>query len=589
MDALSTTGVRTAQHIDRTDATEFSRHPAGGVMITPRPDITCAALIIEAAAAHPNADAVVLPGDRATYAELVDGATRWACDLIALGVMTGDHVGILLPNSTEFMKALFGAMLAGAVPVPINARYRGQEIAALAADADLVTIITTNESDQHIRFTERLCEAFADLAVARDPQRLSLAQASRLRNIVIANGPAAAGFVLRSAVAATAALITRDAVEKRWRSIRAEETALILYSSGTTARPKGCLLSHAAVVAQGRLMASHYRMTAQDRIWSPLPMFHIAGISPLMAIASVGGAFLSMQRVEAGPGLAMMANERVTIAYVLFQTVITDLLQHPDFSQYDFSATRLMISNLAMQPPWIAELLAQRLPGAVQIGTFGMTETVGAACTHSPDDAPEDRLHRLGSPLPGVEVRIIGEDGLDVVPGAIGEVLLRGPTLFSGYYKDPENTASALREGWFHSGDRGSLDAHGSVMFHGRLKDVLKVGGENVGALEIEAVVGMHPAVKGCAVVGMPDPRLMEVPVAFVELRPDTNVTAEEVAGFCVGKLASFKLPRRVFFVSEWPMSATKINKPELVSRLAALLADAPESTGGSTVRTSAH
>lgn len=569
------------------DATDFSQRLVGSAMTASRPDTTCAALIVEAAAAHPDADAVVLPGDRVTYAELVDGAARWARDLIALGVMTGDHVGILLPNCTEFMKALFGTMLAGAVPVPINARYRGQEIAAMVADADLVTIITTNEIDQHIRFTERLYEAFSDLAVTRDPQRLSLEQAPRLRNIVIADGPAAAGIVLRSAVAATAATITADAVEKRWRPVRAEDTALILYSSGTTARPKGCLLSHAAVVAQGRLMASHYQMTAQDRIWSPLPMFHIAGISPAIAIATVGGAFLSMPRVEAGPGLAMMANERVTIAYVLFQTVITDLLQHPDFPQYDFSATRLMISNLALQPPWIAELLADRLPGAVQIGTFGMTETVGAACTHSPDDAAEDRLHRLGRPLSGVDVRIIGEDGLDVVPGAIGEVLLRGPTLFSGYYKDPEKTASALRDGWFYSGDRASVDAHGSVMFHGRLKDVLKVGGENVGALEIETVVGMHPAVKGCAVVGMPDPRLMEVPVAFVELRPDVSVSAEEIAGFCNGKLASFKLPRRVFFVTEWPMSATKINKSELAQRLAAILAEAPESSADSAVRTS--
>jgi fatty-acyl-CoA synthase len=235
-------------------------------------------------------------------------------------------------------------------------------------------------------------------------------------------------------------------------------------------------------------------MTARDRIWSPLPMFHVGGISPLMAITSVGGAFLSMRRIEAGPGLAMMASERATISFALFQTIIADLLQHPSFAEHDLSAIRLMVSNFSLQPPWIRELLADRLPQAVQIGTFGLTETVASACTHSPDDPADDRLRRLGRPLPGIEVRVIDEGGRDAAPGIIGEVLLRGPTLCSGYYKDPQRTAAALRDGWLHTGDRGSVDARGSVMFHGRLKDVLKVGGENVGALEIETVVGQHPA-----------------------------------------------------------------------------------------------
>jgi fatty-acyl-CoA synthase/long-chain acyl-CoA synthetase len=163
---------------------------------------------------------------------------------------------------------------------------------------------------------------------------------------------------------------------------------------------------------------------------------------------------------------------------------------------------------------------------------------------------------------------VIDAEGRDVAPGAVGEVLLRGPTVCSGYYKDAEKTASTLRGGWLHTGDRGSLDSRGSVMFHGRLKDVLKVGGENVGALEVEAIVGMHPAVKGCAVVGMPDPRLVEVPVAFVELSPGKTATEVEILSFCVGKLASFKLPRRAYFVTEWPMSSTKIDKPALARRL---------------------
>lgn len=538
------------------------------------PGTTCAALILEAAAAHADADAIVLPGDRVTYRELAAGAADWSRTLIALGVLQGEHVGILLPNGTQFMQVLFGAMLAGAVPVPINARYRGPEIAAMLADADLVTVVTTNDVDHHPSLIDRLHEALPELCSAGAPERLSpggrlsLAQAPRLRNIIAAGGPPSAGILQRDAVAPSAAGIPNEEMETRRRSVRAEDTALILYTSGSTARPKGCLLSHAAIVMQGRLLAGRYQMTARDRIWSPLPMFHVGGISPLMAIASVGGAYLSMRRIEAGPGLAMMASERATISFALFQTIIADLLQHPSFPEHDLSAIRLMVSNFSLQPPWIRELLAERLPRAVQIGTFGLTETVASACTHSPDDAADDRLCRLGRPLPGIEVRVIDEHGCDTAPGVFGEVLLRGPTLCNGYYKDPQRTAAALRNGWLHTGDRGSLDAHGSVMFHGRLKDVLKVGGENVGALEIETVVGQHPAVKGCAVVGVPDPRLEEVPVVFVELRPGAQATEQQIVDSCKGKLASFKIPRRAYFLTEWPMSATKIDKPALLKRL---------------------
>jgi fatty-acyl-CoA synthase len=538
------------------------------VMTEFAPGATCTALILEAAAAYPDADAVVLPGDRVTYRGFAAGAAEWSRVFIALGVLKGEHVGILLPNGTDFMHVLIGAMLAGAVPVPINARYRGPELAAMLADADLVTVVTTNDAEYRPSLIERLYEALPDLSSAGAPERLSLEQAPRLRNIVATQGPPSPGILQRRALAASAARIPSDEIEKRRRSVRPEDTALILYTSGSTARPKGCMLSHAAIVTQGRLLAGRYQMTARDRIWSPLPMFHVGGISPLMAIASVGGAFLSMRRIEAGPGLAMMASERATIAFALFQTIIADLLQHPSFPQHDLGTIRLMVSNFSLQPPWIRELLADRLPQAVQIGTFGLTETVASACTHSPDDAPDDRLGRLGRPLPGIEVRVIGEDGREVEPGIIGEVLLRGPTLCSGYYKDPEKTAAALRDGWLRTGDRGSLDARGSVMFHGRLKDVLKVGGENVGALEIETVVGQHPAVKGCAVVGVPDPRLEEVPVAFVELQPGAEASEEQIVTFCEGKLASFKIPRRAYFLTEWPMSATKIDKPALVRQL---------------------
>jgi fatty-acyl-CoA synthase/long-chain acyl-CoA synthetase len=515
---------------------------------------TLATFIADAARRHGSADAVVLPSGRLSYDEWFAGAGHWGQCLAGVGVLPGEHVGVLLPNGTDFMQVLFGIALAGAVAVPLNARYRGTELAGTVVDADLVALVTSTTPIGDGHLLDRLHEALPGLADAADPLCLQLPQAPRLRSVITTG---AAAEAIRPATLPSPGVAGPL------------DTAIILYTSGSTSRPKGCLLSHRALLTQGRLMAERYVMVAADRIWSPVPMFHVGGISPFIAIASVGGAFLSLPRIEPGPGLELMTRERATIAYVLFQTIITDLLQHPSFATNPPAHVRLMISNLALQPAWIADWLARAMPGAVQIGTFGLTESVGAACTHGPGDPAEDRLRRLGRPLPGVRVRIRGEDGRDVATGAIGEVLLSGPTLSHGYYRDPARTAEVLADGWLRTGDLGSLDARGSIHFHGRLKDVLKVGGENVGALEVESVVGDHPAVKQCAVVGMDDARLVEVPVVYVELRAGTSASEAELLAHCEGRLASFKRPRRVFFLTEWPMSATKIDKPALRRRLA--------------------
>jgi acyl-CoA synthetase (AMP-forming)/AMP-acid ligase II len=204
-----------------------------------------------------------------------------------------------------------------------------------------------------------------------------------------------------------------------------------------------------------------------------------------------------------------------------------------------------------------------------------MTETSGGVTWGAPTDDEETRITTGGHPLAGTEVRVVDpETDEDLPPGTPGEILVRGPGLFERYHNDPEKTAEAMRGGWFHTGDRGRLDAEGRLTFMGRLKDVLKVGGENVGALEIEAFLGTHPAVKIAAVVGVPDARYDEVPAAFVELVQGERLAEEELVAFCAGRIASFKVPRHVRFVTadEWPMSASKIQKYRLRDRLLAEL-----------------
>ena len=229
-----------------------------------------------------------------------------------------------------------------------------------------------------------------------------------------------------------------------------------------------------------------------------------------------------------------------------------------------------MNSNFAVQPPGVAEPIMAAMPQALQVGSFGMTEAAGTVCTGAWDEPELQRITRLGRPLPGLEVRIINpETGGDMQTGLRGEVLVRGYSLFEGYFKDPEKTAQALdADGWFHTGDIGSLDEAGTVMFHGRLKDMLKVGGENVAAAEIEGLLGRHPSVKLAQVVGIPDAKYVEVPAAFVELMPGKTASERELIDFCRKEIASFKVPRVVRFVDEWPMSSSKIQKFRLRTAL---------------------
>jgi acyl-CoA synthetase (AMP-forming)/AMP-acid ligase II len=249
---------------------------------------------------------------------------------------------------------------------------------------------------------------------------------------------------------------------------------------------------------------------------------------------------------------------------------MADLVDHPDFEKTDLSRVKLMNANFAVQPPEIGEKMKKALPNAVFVGTFGMTETAGTVTTSRLDASEQQRFTRLGTPLSGMEVKAVdAETGLEAATGEKGEAWIRGYSTFTRYYKSPEKTAEALDDdGWFHSGDLISIDEDGQLMFHGRLRDMLKVGGENVAAVEIENCLQQHEAVKLAQVVPVPDRRLTEVAAAFIELEPGTEANEDELIKFCKGKIAGFKIPRYVRFVNEWPTSSTKIQKFRLQDQI---------------------
>jgi fatty-acyl-CoA synthase/long-chain acyl-CoA synthetase len=526
-------------------------------------------LLLMAADEQPDRTAVILPNQRCTYAEIREAAFRKALSLQALGIGPGDHVGLLLPTGMDFVETMFATALLGAVTVPVNARYMPPELAYLVENADLKILLTTDKIAESVNFVERLTLAFPQIVQA-DARNLELQDAPCLRNVVLFGKSAADGMLTEDQFDALAEQGSMDRLHLSRLQIRLGSTALILYTSGTTANPKGCMISHEAIVRNSAALADRYELTGEDSFWSPLPMFHIAAILPLTAIFAKGGTYVTTGYFQAGEALKMMEEDQVTATYPCFWTIMSDLVDHPDFETTDLSRVKLMNANFAVQPPEIGEKMKKALPNAIFVGTFGMTEAAGTVSTSRFDATEHQRFTRLGTPLSGMEVKAIDpETGDEAAPGEKGEAWIRGYSIFTEYYKSPEKTAEALDdEGWFHSGDLISIDPDGQIMFHGRLRDMLKVGGENVAAVEIETWLQNHEAVKLAQVVGIPHPRLIEVPAAFIELEPGKTTNEEELIAFCKGNIAGFKIPRHVRFVEEWPSSSTKIQKFKLQEQL---------------------
>jgi fatty-acyl-CoA synthase len=533
------------------------------------PIYTLGAMLRASAARRGDNDALVFPDERRSHGELNAAARAWAKALIGMGVRAGDNVGILLTTRPEFVELMFGIAMAGAVAVPVNARYQAGELSFLVRDADLTVLFTTGKVADQLDFGARLMSALPSLKDAPDPHRLSLDEAPMLRSIVCLDAPCAPYLLSREAALAKGSDIDDAAVDARIDAVDPTETGLVLYTSGTTANPKGAMITHRAIVGNSRNLGKRYEVGEDDKVWSPLPIFHIAGILPMTMVLDAGGAYLTIPHFEPGVALAMLGREGATVAYPSFVTIMQDLITHPSFATTDLSRLRLMNSNFAVQPAWIKEAMTKAMPHTVQVGTYGLTEAAGTVCTSRIDDSFDLRTGRLGVPLDEWEVRIVDiETGRDCALGEKGEIVARGPNMLKGYYNAPEKTAEALRDGWFYSGDIGSFDESGHIMFHGRTKDMLKVGGENVAAAEIEAMLQSHPAVKLAQVVGIPDDRYVEVPAAFIELADGQEATESELIAHCDGKLARFKTPRHIRFVTAWPMSTSKIQKYRLRDQL---------------------
>lgn len=527
-------------------------------------------LLARAAAHQPQRDAIVFPNERRTYNELLDGAMQTARGLYALGVRPGEHVGILMPNGIETVEAFFATSLIGAVAVPINARYKVAELRYVVEDADLVTILTTDLVADFVDFAGLLAASLPSLSGSTHPLNLSLPEVPRLRNAVMLRGSAGGGFVGRAQLDQLAATVDPVVIDDCRHGADIRDVAMVLYTSGTTAHPKGCMLSHEALVRTSIVkVTDHLDPLAHRRVWCPCPLFHVGAIAALLSAVAFCDTYITTTHFEAGEALALMEREAATTAWPLFSAFHQGLLNHPDFAKTDLSS---LTQIAAVGTPDELRRLQSAIPNARVMAAYGMTETSAIITLPALNEAEDRRIMCCGQPLRGIELAICDPaTGEHVPPGMMGEIVVRGYCLLDGYYRAPEKTAESFdSEGWFHTGDLGLVDAQGRVAFRGRLKDMLKVGGENVAAVEIEAFLSSHPAVGHTEVVGAPDSVLDEIPVAFIERVPGEQITAAELIEFCQGQIARFKIPRHVRFVEPgaWPMSATKVNKVALRERI---------------------
>jgi len=515
--------------------------------------------------------ALIMPEFAITYRELLEEAAMVARGIVGLGIEPRSHIGLFCNNGREFVTGLFGTLLANCVVVPLHARHKAHELAYIIDNAQISLLFSAAADTRYLDFREVLGNALPSLASA-DQGPLSIPEAPHLRHVVLLSGEAANGFVDRAEFMAAGAGINSDLVDELRRRTRLDDLAAILYTSGTTANPKGCMLTHEAMTRGPVERAdSRFRSCDHDVTWGGGPLFHIGSLAPFLGSIGTAGTYLTDSFFDPDRAIALMTEHGVTAFWPWFPAILQPLMAHPGFD----AATAKVRTMLFIGPESLVLEIQDRLPQAEVLQGCGMTETAGIFAISDPDETREQRATSHGKAVPGLEVRIIDmETGEDAPDGTVGEILVRGYCVTKGYYRDPAKTAEAIDEdGWLHTGDLYSRSADGSLIFNGRAKDMLKVGGENVAAIEVEAFLCSHPAVKIAEVIGRPDERMDEVPVAFVELHLGVSANEEELIGHCRGKIASYKVPRAIYFVTaeEWPMSATKVNKVALRKRLGEL------------------
>jgi len=478
---------------------------------------------------RPDHVAVKLDDAEVTYRLLDEGSARLAGILRERGIGPGDRVGVMLPNVPYFPIAYFGILRAGAVVVPMNVLLKGREIAYYLADSQAKLLLAWQGFAEEASAGAEKAGAVEVLTVAPGEFEGTLHAAQPVREVA---------------------------------GVAGDDTAVILYTSGTTGLPKGAELTHDNLRRNAEISIGLFDVRDDDVFFGGLPLFHSFGQTCCMNVSAYAGTTLTLlPRFEAGKALEIVQRDRVTI-FEGVPTMHGALLHHPERDAYDTSSLRMMISGGASLPGEVLRGIEEAF-GVVLLEGYGLSETSPVASFNRRDAR---KVGSIGTPIDGVEMRIVDEDGNELPPGEVGEIAIRGHNVMKGYLGRPDATAEAIRDGWLHTGDLARLDEDGFFFIVDRKKDMIIRGGYNVYPREVEEVLYEHPAVREAAVVAVPDEEWGEEVGAAVVLKEGERVDADALRDFVKDQVASYKYPRKVWFVEELPKGPTgKLLKREIV------------------------
>ena len=516
---------------------------------------TIGAALDQAVEQYSDAISYVFDNGEITYNHLKQTSDLLARGFLSLGVGKGDRVAIWMAGYAEWAFVYFALARIGAVMVPVNTRYRHDEIKYVLNKSKASLLVFKEEAHKDYWGLLKQLISGGEFAGNLPAETLPF-----LRKLIVASHRQIGGCIGLDELIACGKTVSEKELLQAARKVTRDDIAMLQFTSGTTAMPKAAMLFHSAMLRGARCGCEVLQLTEADRFFSPQPFFHVGGSIQVMLTPIISGCRMIVQPYfDASHALELMERHRCNVL-MGHQPHYIEYLNHPDLKKTNLVLEKGMI----FASPEVNKRVYDEMGIRKLISPYGLTETHigGTACALN--DPLEIRMTTVGRPMPGVELAIRQPNGNQFLPvGEPGEVCFRGWCIMKGYFDDPEKTAEALDEqGWFRTGDLGMIGKDGYLRLVGRIKEMIRVGGENVAAAEVESVLLKHGAVKQAVAVGMSDTRLAEVVAVFIELRPDKQATEVEIIDFCRQHLASFKVPRRVKFVQGWPMTgAGKIQR----------------------------
>lgn len=487
----------------------------------------------------PNKECIIGLGQRLTYRQLHERSSALAQGLKDLGLTRGDIVAILLYNCCEYIEITFAVNQIGAIWLPMNFRLAGDEFRYILDNSEAKVLITEPEFLPIIS---------------------SISQGLPYLNhmIILDSDHAKSGINYETLIQENIGASPPHA------EVEQDDLHRLMYTSGTTAYPKGVMLTYGNLYWKNIGHILTFQLSPSDRTLVVGPLYHVGGMDlPGTGTLHVGGSLIILRKFDTIDILKAIDQEKVTNLW-LSPAMTIMLFNEPAFAQYDMSSVRFIIDGGEKMPATLIKKFKEKFPGAWFADAYGLTETVSGDTFLAKDQM----LHKIGSvgkPVPHLHVRVVDEDDRDVPPNDLGEICLKGPKVFKGYWKNPEATAQALKGGWFHTGDIGTLDEDGFLYILDRKKDMIVSGGENIASPEVERVLYELPQILEAAVIGIPHPKWLEVPMAFIVLKPGESIHKEDIIVHCTKKLAKFKVPKTIKFIDQLPRNPSgKVLKRQL-------------------------